>query len=432
MNRRKKTWWPFWLVGFIILTGVIVVINLMMQNVASGNQSTSENVDVSPSAYPGFNIETRTNDTKNYILSISSVIANSKEINAPIQKWINDQERDFLVQVKDSANTIKNDRRAELNITLETNKNNDHLYSLVFTSYQITGGANGQSVIKTFNIDTAKNKILNLSDFMTVDKEAVAHIIPIVQEELKKQKTVHPYIFEEDLQKSLQNPAAWNWSIGKGVFTLYFNKYEIAAGAAGTVQVNIPLDSLQSYMKKDLHLTWNNATTNNNESKVKKPKIHPLDPKGKYVALTFDDGPHPKVTPRVLRTLKEFNIKATFFMLGVQVEYYPDVAKKVAEAGHEIGNHSKSHPNLAKMSMSEIRKQIIKSSDQIEAATGEKPTLFRPPYGAINDAIKKITKEQKTPIILWSVDSLDWKSRNAQAVNAEDETHQTRLDCTYA
>lgn len=104
-------------------------------------------------------------------------------------------------------------------------------------------------------------------------------------------------------------------------------------------------------------------------------------------------------------------------MLGVQVEYYPDMAKKVAEAGHEIGNHSKSHPNLANMSLSEVRKQIKESSDRIEDATGEKPTLFRPPYGAMNGSVKKVTKEQKTPIILWSVDSLDWKSRNAQVVN---------------
>ncbi|WP_405170242.1 polysaccharide deacetylase family protein [Paenibacillus sp. FSL H8-0280] len=420
MNKRKKTRWPVWLVGFIVLAGGILGINLMVQNVLAGNHSVTENVEVSPSAYPGLNIETRTKNTKHYILSISNVLTNSKELNTPIQTWVNDQEKKFLTQVKTGAKTLQGDYRAELNITVDTNKISDHLYSLVFTSYQITAGsANGQSIIKSFNIDTAENKILNLSDIMTYDKAAVDHIMSIVKEELKKQKNVHSYVFEAELQKSMKNTSEWKWSIGNGVFTLYFNKYEIAAGVAGTVQVNIPLKSLHSYLKKDLTKKWNITYENNDEPKGKRPTQPPLDPKGKYVALTFDDGPHPRVTPRVLKTLKEYNAKATFFMLGVQVEYYPDMAKKVAEAGHEIGNHSKSHPNLANMSLSEVRKQIIESYHQIKDATGEKPTLFRPPYGAMNESVKKVTKEQKTPIILWSVDSLDWKSRNAQAVNKE-------------
>lgn len=419
MKRRKKALWPVWLVGFMLLVGGILGINLMVQNVIAGNNSALENVEISPSAYPGLDIETRTKNTKHYILSISSVLANSKEINTPIQAWVNDQEKKFLAEVEADAEMLQGDQRAELNITVETNKINDHLYSLVFTSYQFKGGANGQSIIKPFNIDTVDNKILSLSDIMTYDKASVDHIMSIVKEELNKQKNVNSYVFEEELQKSIKNPSEWKWSVGNGVFTLYFNQYEIAAGAAGTVQVNISLKSLQPYLKKDIAKKWNVTYENNDEPKRQKSIQPPLDPKGKYVALTFDDGPHPKVTPRVLKTLKEYNAKATFFMLGVQVEYYPDMAQKVAEAGHEIGNHSKGHPNLAKMSLSEVSKQITEASDLIEAATGGKPTLFRPPYGAMNESVKKVTKEQKTPIILWSVDSLDWKSRNAQAVNKE-------------
>ena len=420
MNKKKKTWWRVWLLGCIVLTGAILGINLMVHDVLAENNTVTENVKVSPSAYPGLNIETRTKDTKHYILSISNVLTDSKEINNPIQSWINDQERGFLAQVETGKKTLRGDNRAELNIAVDTNKIKDHLYSLVFTSYQITtGSANGQSIIKSFNIDTAENKILKLSDVMTYDKAAIDHMLSIVKEELKKQKNVYPYVFEADLQKTIKNPSEWKWSIGNEVFTLYFNQYEIAAGAAGTVQVNIPLESLHSYLKKDLTKKWNITYEKSQEPEGKGLAQPPLDPKGKYVALTFDDGPHPKVTPRVLKTLKEYNAKATFFMLGVQVEYYPDMAKKVAEAGNEIGNHSKSHPNLANMSLSGVRKQIKESSDRIEAATGVQPMLFRPPYGAMNESVKKVSKEQKTPIILWSVDSLDWKSRNAIAVNKE-------------
>ncbi|WP_152669088.1 PdaC/SigV domain-containing protein [Paenibacillus sp. DMB20] len=204
MNRRKKTRWPVWLVGFMVLAGGILGINLMVQDIIAGNDNAVENVEVSPSAYPGLNIETRTKNTKHYILSISSVLANSKEINTPIQTWVNDQEKKFLAEVEASAETLQGDHRAELNITVETNKINDHLYSLVFTSYQYIGGANGQSIIKPFNIDTADNKILNLSDIMTYDKAAVDHIMSIVKEELKKQKNVNSYVFEAELQKSIK------------------------------------------------------------------------------------------------------------------------------------------------------------------------------------------------------------------------------------
>ncbi|WP_054954793.1 polysaccharide deacetylase family protein [Paenibacillus dakarensis] len=417
MNRKKKPLWPVWLVGCMVLIVGTLGIHLIVQDARAGNSSDVETVEVSPSAYPGLNIETRTKNTKHYISTISSPLADSKEINTPIQAWINEQEKNFLAEVEAGSKTIHSGQRAELNLTVETNKINDHLYSLVFTSYQIAYGANGQTMIKTFNIDTAENRILTLADIMVSDKTAVNHIQSIVKKELKKQEEVIPYILEEELQKSMKNPSEWKWSIDNEVFTLYFNEYEIAAGAAGTIQVNIPLKSLHSYLNKELFSKWNISYVVEDEPEEKKPIQLPLDPKGKYVALTFDDGPNPKVTPRVLKTLEKYDAKATFFMLGVQVEYYPNLAKKVAEAGHEIGSHSKSHPNLANMSLYEVRKQLTDASKQIEAATGAKPTLFRPPYGAMNDAVKKVTTEQKTPIILWSVDSLDWKSRNAQAVN---------------
>lgn len=396
-----------------------------MQNVKAGNNEDIETLEVSSSTYPGLNIETRTKETKHYTLSISSPLTDSKELNTPIQKWIQDQETEFLDEVKANQITLQGDHRGELNIKVETNKINDRMYSLVFTSSKVTGGANGNESIKPFNISTAENKILALSDVMTLDKAAIDRIITIVKKDLEKQKDIADLVFDDYLQEVLENPSQWKWSISNKAFTLYFDKFEIAAGAAGSIQVKIPLESLRSYLNKDLLNEWNILQNDEDEKdkEAQQPNIAPLDPKGKYVALTFDDGPHPKVTPRVLKALKQYNAKATFFMLGVQVEYYPDMAKKVAEAGHEIANHSESHPNLAKMNLNAVRQQVTKASDRIEAATGVKPTLFRPPYGAINDSVRQVMKEQKTSMILWSVDSLDWKSKNAQAVNKEVMQH---------
>ncbi|MGE7840035.1 polysaccharide deacetylase family protein [Lysinibacillus sp. NPDC093712] len=144
-----------------------------------------------------------------------------------------------------------------------------------------------------------------------------------------------------------------------------------------------------------------------------------LRPDGKYIALTFDDGPSPKVTPRVLQTLKQHEAKATFFMLGSRVEMYPSIAAQVAAEGHEIANHTFSHPNLKKMTHKEMIEEIDKTNNIIEMATGVTSTLFRPPYGVYNQDILNYTTSNNYTTILWSVDSLDWKSRNPTTIKKE-------------
>lgn len=142
-----------------------------------------------------------------------------------------------------------------------------------------------------------------------------------------------------------------------------------------------------------------------------------FDPSGKYIALTFDDGPHPNVTPQILQTLREQNVKATFFMLGSQVEKYPDMAKQVADSGHEIGNHTYSHLNARKRTMVEVAEEIRATSEMIELATGVKPMLFRPPYGNYTSEVLEYAEQNGYSTVLWSVDSQDWKSKNAGAIN---------------
>ena len=150
-----------------------------------------------------------------------------------------------------------------------------------------------------------------------------------------------------------------------------------------------------------------------------------LDPSGKYVAFTFDDGPHPNVTPRILQTLKEYNIKSTFFMLGNQVEKYPDIAKQVADNGHEIGNHTYNHPNLRKLSNEEMMEEIRSTNEIITLTTGEEPTLLRPPYGIYTNEVLNYATTNGYSTILWSVDSLDWKSKDASAINSVVTQHTT-------
>ena len=148
----------------------------------------------------------------------------------------------------------------------------------------------------------------------------------------------------------------------------------------------------------------------NKKGELVSKKESSIDPKKPMVALTFDDGPG-KRTGELLAQLEKYNAHATFFMLGQKVSSYPDVVKKMKEIGCELGNHSYSHKNLAKQSVAGITDEVGKTNSNIAEITGEGATVMRPPYGAISDTLKSTVG---MPMILWNIDTLDWKTRNAQ------------------
>ena len=130
------------------------------------------------------------------------------------------------------------------------------------------------------------------------------------------------------------------------------------------------------------------------------------------ISFTFDDGPLKGNTERVLAALEKNDARATFFMLGQNANYYPETVKKVLESGNEVSSHTWNHTYLPKLSAAQVRAQEDKTANAIYKACGSKPVSVRPPYGAINENVKQGID---TPLILWSVDTLDWKTKNTDA-----------------
>src|SRR5437867_3319435 len=140
---------------------------------------------------------------------------------------------------------------------------------------------------------------------------------------------------------------------------------------------------------------------------------------GPYIAMTFDDGPSATLTPKLLDLLAAHHIKATFFVIGENVAEHPEIVARAAREGHEIANHSWSHPNFGKMSDESVRRQLQQTDDAIKSATGKRPTLLRPPYGSITAREKRwIHDEFDYDIILWDVDPYDWKRPGPAVVRA--------------
>ena len=141
---------------------------------------------------------------------------------------------------------------------------------------------------------------------------------------------------------------------------------------------------------------------------------------GPYIAMTFDDGPHGVNTPRLLDMLRQRKIHATFFLVGQCVAEFPEIVKKIVADGHEIANHSWSHPQLSSMSEGAVRDQLQRTHDAIIAACGVTPKIMRPPYGAFTARQRAwASGEWGYKCILWDVDPLDWKVRNAEHVKNE-------------
>ena len=195
----------------------------------------------------------------------------------------------------------------------------------------------------------------------------------------------------------------------------------------GLTSIDVPLSSFYDQINAD-YLTGDDLAAYQSFEAKKHMKM---------VALTFDDGPDPKTTPQALDILKKYGVKATFFMVGQNIAGNEAIVKRVHNEGHQIGIHTWDHPVLTKLPLESAQKEILDTQTAINNVIGIKPTITRPPYGAINATIQNSVDQS---FIMWNVDSLDWKTRNTKAIMQEiaktqpgsiilmHDIHQTSID----
>jgi peptidoglycan-N-acetylglucosamine deacetylase len=383
----KRIKWPGWVV--LILLGLFIVIGIgKWVGDSSAKEVYKENT---------IEFEQETDETDRYTILVTIPIIDNRSLEKTIEEWIDKQKETFLSEVDSEKDQLGSGSRAHLTIQADAKHGAKDTTSLIFHANHVVHTASSENHVKVFTVD-AHHERIKISDLLTTYGQTLDGVRSNLKEKLKQNDRINKDLIDQKLSEVLKAPDSWNWVAKEDALILYLEKSSLTEKGEGPIEIKIPLDEK------------NTAATAKRDQSI-------LKPGEKYVALTFDDGPNPDVTPRVLKVLKEHQAKATFFMLGSQVEKHPSLAAQVAKAGHEIGNHTDHHMNLTKLGESKIKKEIQSSNQKIQDATGEASTLIRPPYGAINSEVEELASRNGSSLILWSVDSLDWKSKNIDAIN---------------
>lgn len=453
-HRKRRSLWidsAFSIAIVLFTLAAIYLISINLKEEKNG-QVVKKNANASPfttetinSTYPGIKIITQTSNDLNNPFAIQYPQSVYKQFNDEISLYINTAKEKYLKAMAIAkSNGIK--KNGELNISFQTFTHPTGNYSFVLVKNKSTSHTDSQTEIRSFHLNPETGAQITLKDLVGSNLDHLYDISNLVRDKLQKDPALKDKLSEDAvLQKTAP---AWenfaNFALTEESLIFYFDENKLTKTNIGPSIVSIPLLELNSILEPEFKVgkiqeetdtskedktqdegastPSNDNTSENNTETVDKnsPSSTPSETTDeenageptntKKVALTFDDGPDPKTTTQILATLAKYEAKATFFMLGSRVEYYPEIAKNVQQAGHEIGNHTWNHPDLTKASVQKMANEINATSAIIEKVTGQRADVFRPPYGAVNSTVRAQTN---LPIVLWSIDTEDWKHRDS-------------------
>ena len=438
-NKQRGPWIEVACIGIIALLSMsFILLSSSTKSNANQTSSNGKSTEITKedstkeSAFPGILIKTEVSNDEYSPYSIQYPHSKVEAFNVHIKKYIDEQLDTYLIAMQENKR-IGSKIPGELNIAFETFPHTSGSFSFVMITGMYTGGANGYTEFNTINFHPESEKIIKINDLFGHDESNLVKLSSLVRDYIKKDPSLKDKVQQEEMLQATE--PRWSnferFAIIDDTLVFYFDEYEIASGVAGAPIIAVPLSELTEQLHAPYKLDISvdrlpkppvedssedvQVEQNSNNETSTQVDLQIGDTKTKLVALTFDDGPDPKVTPRILTTLAKYDAKATFFMLGSRVEFYPEIASDVLKAGHELGNHTWTHANLTNMTTDAILEEVSRTNNIIEQSTGQEPTVFRPPYGAFNDDLMNILN---LPVVLWDVDTLDWKHRDASQLLA--------------
>lgn len=325
-------------------------------------------------------------------------------LNKAINKWIVETVKKYTDEAKESFSG----EAAELTVAYESYYADETTASVVMMGTFIAPFmAHPVDIVKTFNVDLEKKELFGIGELFTEENKdvfaaKVAEKAGVKTESIDKHFLDNGYLTSDRLVVVLERGAYLPMS--DGTKTVAFKYEEIEELLKKLFEDNIPVKEMEEVVDAPIV----NIGADDRE----------IDPDKPMIALTFDDGPSAH-TDRLLDAFAKHGGKATFFVIGNLIDGRKNTVKRIVGEGHEIGNHSWNHRQLTNLSEEEITDQIMMTRAKIYDTVGVDSLIMRPPYGACNDMVKAVGSKVGVSFVNWSVDTLDWKSKNAVAVHNE-------------
>ena len=410
----------FIIIPFLILLFSAGLFGIYFLNQSHSRQTTApsdEKYYFADSKYSGIRSKFVTRDNKREKVSIEYPITENEKINRLISESIDKIDRDFQNTVL--LATVFDKPMTET-ISYQVTHNTPEALSIVVNIKQDMNGAHPASMTQFWTFDKKSGEVVGLADFTEQSDEAAEAIISAAKNSISQtiKQRQQPEI---DLNEIINKEALSNFIITNNGNSLAWplGQASLLPSSYGELTITVPISSVSKYLQNPT------ARKLANIPKPPEPKPEPAPAPAaptpapttgnKVIALTFDDGPGP-YTAHLLDILDQYGAKATFFLIGSKVSGQASVVRSIQARGHQLGNHSWSHPELPKLSVDQIAGEIDRTNEAIRQATGVKPSILRPPYGAVNGVVLEQLRLRNMSSILWSVDTRDWADRNSQIV----------------
>ena len=408
----------FIIIPFLILLFSAGLFGIYFLNQSHSRQTTApsdEKYYFADSKYSGIRSKFVTRDNKREKVSIEYPITENEKINRLISESIDKIDRDFQNTVL--LATVFDKPMTET-ISYQVTHNTSEALSIVVNIKQDMNGAHPASMTQFWTFDKKSGEVVGLADFTEQSDEAAEAIISAAKNSISQtiKQRQQPEI---DLNEIINKEALSNFIITNNGNSLAWplGQASLLPSSYGELTITVPISSVSKYLQNPTARKLANIP----KPPEPKPAPAPAAPTpapttgNKVIALTFDDGPGP-YTAHLLDILDQYGAKATFFLIGSKVSGQASVVRSIQARGHQLGNHSWSHPELPKLSVDQIAGEIDRTNEAIRQATGVKPSILRPPYGAVNGVVLEQLRLRNMSSILWSVDTRDWADRNSQIV----------------
>lgn len=337
---------------------------------------------------------------ENYVISIIYPETEIAPLNDAISLWINETVATYK---KDADAEEQGPEIAELSVSYDSYNINESTVAVKLSGSYISPSINHPSdIIKTFNYDITNQKIMVLSD--VIKSEGL--------ETVKNAVITKSGMSADDADENLLE----HFIVNKESLDIILLRGEYLAMSEGTKVISIPYSELGNIFTEGFFYKPPQPSA---PAPIPVPDpVKPVGPttsKGGLIALTFDDGPSAH-TDRLLNIFNTYGGKGTFFVVGNLIDNRQDTVRRIVNEGHEIGSHSWNHKQLTRISDSELNDQLMMTRAKILEVTGFDSKICRPPYGAYNQTVKAKGEELDITFVNWSIDTLDWKYRNANTV----------------